>query len=170
MHISEKNSLLWQIEVTHPLARNYLQPLYLSVTLYACAQRAYVTCRQGKLTLPDTLSRPIKDLNMIYFLRPDFPLPTFPLALTLPYHRVPRRCHQTLWQRGRRLTLGCIPRVADLEPFLFQNQCLECPRTLYDPEIYITFCKIISRISIIGCIQTWFLYKPETFSQTDPSL
>ena len=26
-----------------PLCRNYLQPLYLSVTLYACAQRVNVT-------------------------------------------------------------------------------------------------------------------------------
>ena len=27
-----------------PPCRNYLQPLYLSVTLYACAQRDYVNC------------------------------------------------------------------------------------------------------------------------------
>ena len=41
MHISYKNRLLWQIKVTHPPCRNYLQPLYLSMTLYACAQRVY---------------------------------------------------------------------------------------------------------------------------------
>ena len=39
MHISYKNRLLWKIKVAPPPYRNYLQPLYLSVTLYACAQR-----------------------------------------------------------------------------------------------------------------------------------
>ena len=52
MHISYKNRLLWQIKVTHPLPQLSTAALFISATLYACAQRVHVKHTRISVTRP----------------------------------------------------------------------------------------------------------------------